>query len=242
MLARGVTLTLVAVLLMGGRVYGAPLPASCLDLIASSSPRILQPFERTMGTSRDRFEEIKAEAAVTNADIVLLGDSEIERWTKTLLSRSFPGWSTFNAGVSGDTAQSLIWRLANGDLPKHFPPYVIVFVGTNHPGNHSPEQVAAAIAVVLQYVRAAYPKADIIDVPPVPHPSSSVPQPPPTMTDLLRRCANGEDIAVVDPWTGHIDADGRLARDFRVDGLHLSPVGYKFLGAAVRKEMGEMGK
>jgi lysophospholipase L1-like esterase len=96
------------------------------------------------------FYKRQASAANKPVDLVIAGDSIAENWPEQQLKLLINSKArAFNAGMSGDGTQHLLWRLRSGTLDDLDPSTVLVVIGTN---NLSEPISACAIAMGIQAV------------------------------------------------------------------------------------------
>jgi lysophospholipase L1-like esterase len=93
---------------------------------------------------------------------VAIGDSIVMRWPDAMLQQAI-GMKTLNAGIGGDTAPAVLWRLQNGEWPKDVR-YVFVLVGTNDIWalSHPPCDVYSGIRAVVDEAHRIFPQARIL--------------------------------------------------------------------------------
>ena len=128
----------------------------------------------------------KKAAAAANLDIVMIGDSIIERWNGTrtveqiladdghltVFEEYFTRHGTGGTldgialGTSGDTSNNLLWHLSHGflDITELQPTVWFIMVGTNDLGRTgcSKRNALAGVLHVAQYLRDQRPGATII--------------------------------------------------------------------------------
>lgn len=90
-----------------------------------------------------------------------VGDSIMQRWPQPLLESGL-GVETLNAGVGGDTAAALLWRLENMDWAAQSPRYVLVVIGTNDLVRNTTCDVLYGLRAVTEKLRKTFPAAKIV--------------------------------------------------------------------------------
>ncbi len=157
-----------------GRYAWLALFALCVSAFEASAatcpapdvlPAAAKPFHRVapyINRYPDRLDEINRRAAAERFDVVFIGDSIVMRWPDATLQSAI-GRKTLNAGIGGDTAAALLWRLQNGTWPTDTP-VVIVLVGTNDGGRNAPCDVFVGIEAVVAKVHTVFPKAKVLVV------------------------------------------------------------------------------
>src|SRR5262245_38655439 len=116
-----------------------------------------------------RHQEFVKEAKKGGIDVLFLGDSITDYWSRTGLpvwEERFAPLKAANFGVSGDRTQHLLWRLKNGELEGLKPKAVVVLIGTNNVGQvNGPEPPASAIVgvqAVVAEIRQRLPQSRIL--------------------------------------------------------------------------------
>lgn len=120
----------------------------------------------------EKHARIRAKAAAVDADaarpfdLALFGDS-ITQFYVNNSAASFPGKHVFVSAIGGDAVQQLMWRLANGGMPRRAPLEARVLIGTNNLNPRSsvhlpPLELAERVADVLRYLRAAWPSTRLV--------------------------------------------------------------------------------
>jgi lysophospholipase L1-like esterase len=170
------------------------------------------------------------------ADLVVLGDSLAAAWPSADLLAARPGSVPFNFGLPGDRIQHTLWRLdavATGHLR---PRVVLVVLGTNNLGDgDAPASIVAGWRAVLGRVGALWSPPMVVGV--------GLPwRRPETGTGEGDRRAANSGLAGLLAETGGawLDPDPVLGGDAATtgetvssDGLHLTPVAYRRLSAAL---------
>lgn len=167
-------------------------------------------------------------------DLVMLGDSITHMWEwdsngKTVADEFFSKYSILNCGYGGDWTQNLLWRVRYGELDNYEAKLITVLIGTN---NHkaTKEEVASAIKLILDEIRARQPKAKILL-----HaifPCNEKPDDPIRIkndetNELIKKFADGENIIWFDINKKLMNEDGTISKDMFPDYLHPSPKGYR---------------
>jgi lysophospholipase L1-like esterase len=159
-------LNMVIVLLVAGAAQAAdtppPIPVAPKDaktLVGVPRP----PSDNVMG----RTEQFNAQAKVGGFDVLFIGDSITHCWEsehgKEVWAKRIAPFKAANFGIGGDTTQTVIWRLDNGNLTGALDPKVIVLMlGTNNSCFDKPEEVAAGIGAILARLHERFPKAKIL--------------------------------------------------------------------------------
>jgi lysophospholipase L1-like esterase len=139
----------------------------------------------------------------------------------------------FNAGVSGDRTEHLLWRLQHGNLAGPPPAAVVLLIGTNDlttgvPGR-PPEVVAAGIRANLLYLRQHLPRARILLLglwPRSESPDARLRRETVAVNRLIEKCGDDRMIVYADIGGLLLDSDGRLSPAASPDHLHFTALGY----------------
>ena len=102
-----------------------------------------------------------------NIDLVLLGDTITEFWSKTGKDSyaELEGWSPLNLGFGGQCTEHVLWRIQNGILDGYQAKAVMIMIGSNNIGrfgDEQPEWVAAGIKKIVETVKEKQPQAKIL--------------------------------------------------------------------------------
>lgn len=149
-------LLLFAWCITSSQAYASSCPAP------DTLPAAAKPFYRSapyFNRFADRLDNINRRAGADSFDALFIGDSIVMRWPDAMLQGAM-GRKTLNAGIGGDTAAALLWRLQNTKWPADIR-YVAVLVGTNDVVRNPPCDVYVGIRTVVGKVHATFPKAKV---------------------------------------------------------------------------------
>jgi lysophospholipase L1-like esterase len=166
---------------------------------------------------------LQINAANKHAQMVLLGDSLVERW-----SFRQQLWEELcqpaNLGVGGLNTASLLWLVRSGKLSAFHPKVWVILIGSNDIGAEppkfwqrrrpSPERIAAGVGEVVKTLKERDPGSQVL-VTALPRRHGSMEHVVAETNQALR--AQGLD--VVDPWGNDAVLSG--------DDLHLDNAGYE---------------
>ncbi len=113
-----------------------------------------------------RIEQVRAYRGQT-VDVVLMGDSIMHFW-EWLHPKSWAkftdGRKVLNCGYGGDRTQSVLWRIAHGELDGYTAKNVVLMIGTNNNVSKktNPDNVAKAIEKIVAQIKVKQPTARII--------------------------------------------------------------------------------
>ena len=231
MLSWKVALVLLFYSLAAHAQAGASLPCGPFtgDVLAAPEPR-----ENRWPVQR--FDLMKRRVKTERYRVLFLGDSLTERfptdapevWRRHMVPRG-----VFNAGVSGDRTEHLLWRLQHGNIAGPPPPGVVVLIGTNDLTNggegRPPEIVAEGIRANLLYLRQHLPGARILLLglwPRGESPQARLRQGTVAVNKLIQHCSDDRAIVYADIGGLLLDPEGRLTPEVSPDRLHFSALGY----------------
>ncbi len=166
--------------------------------------------------------------------VIFAGDSIIQGWTT--LSTDFPDLKAVNRGINGETSVGLILRLEEDILACH-PKAVVILIGTNDLSSGvAPRRIAAFIRRIADKIGRSGGGIPVVlchILPRRPEPGR-FPAKIRELNALIDRLAQSRvGLRVCDSFTPLAAADGGHRESCFVDGLHLSPEGYRELTAAL---------
>ncbi|WP_423737356.1 GDSL-type esterase/lipase family protein [Chitinophaga caseinilytica] len=186
-------------------------------------------------------------------DIVFLGNSITQgtggHRTTTTYKPGFPAFdSAFgmyrweSAGISGDRTQNVLWRLQNGAYREAAPRLIVLTIGVNNFPDNDPEEVAAGIKEIVNWIGKNMPKTKLLLLGPLP--AGNRP-------GEMRRVKFEKTQAIVKgfavrgrylPLAGtFILPDGSLdPKLYSGDGIHLQTAGYQAWAKALKPVVDEM--
>jgi lysophospholipase L1-like esterase len=199
-----------------------------------------------------KHQRLLERAKTGRNQIVFLGDSNTEAWDNRGLdtwNQLFAPYGALNLGVSGDTTQNVLWRIANGALDGRSPKVVVLLIGAGEfltPRDRdlwTPEQDVRGITAVVDAVRCKLPEAQIIDLAlfPAGQPTQPVRHQQVAVNDVLARAALGPHATYVDLGPYYLRPDGTEVEElYQPDGLHLSTAGYAVEGQLLEPRIKEL--
>jgi lysophospholipase L1-like esterase len=150
---------------------------------------------------------------------------------------AFAKYHPFDFGISGDTTQNLLWRLAHGQAQGLHPKVILLMIGTNDMRyTSSPQEIADGVGAIIQQYRKICPDAVIILQAIFPR-AASASDPYRVKVDatnaLLAKLADGSKVIYLDFRAKFLGPDGMLTKDIMPDFLHPSSKGYQIWADAV---------
>jgi len=200
-----------------------------------------------------RHEAVLETKKTLNPEIVLIGDSITHFWSGEPIAKirngveawklAFGGKRVLNMGFGWDRTQNVLWRIEHGEFDGLHPRFIILNIGTNNftttknAKENTPAQVAEAIGVICDRLRAKSPKSAIIVMGVFPR-GQKADNPYrakiSALNALLKPWAAKADVAFVDIGVKMLDADGSIPRDIMRDFCHPSEKGYAIWAEAVK--------
>jgi len=234
------------------RAVPAYADEACPALVASDPlPQEAQPDYVNEPNWRARVAQLdheQANADLSRVRLLFLGDSITQGWTPQLFQQFYGHRAALNLGVSGDSTQGLLWRLAHSSLGQTLRPrLVVLLIGTNDlwPGAH-PENIALGVAQVVRTIRHRSPDSRILLVGILPRgaePTDPLRPIEAKVNELIAHCADGAHVFYADVSRLMVDGQGRLSDQISFDFVHPTWVGYGILAAGlepyIRQALGD---
>lgn len=220
------------------------LPGTVLFLLSASGQAVDwaadKPFIYTNPSDMwQRHTAILAAVKKTpDARIVFIGDSITQFWEgkgKAVWDRYYAPRKALNLGVSGDRTNGCMWRLENGELDGIKPKLAVILIGTNNTwGDEMPVDASArGTRIIVETVRRKLPDTEILLL-------AIFPREDPNTNGkykLLNQAVSGikfdAKVHYLDIGKQFLDDNGKIARGFEGDKLHLSAEGYQIWAAAI---------
>ncbi|MFZ2655182.1 MAG: GDSL-type esterase/lipase family protein [Victivallales bacterium] len=191
----------------------------------------------------------KQKATEGGIDVLFLGDSITQLWYndprwpngQEAWDKNYKPLKAINLGVAGDTTCHLIWRIGEGRMIEGLTPKVtILLIGVNNitgrgkgssPGSGTPENIAAAIVLILDNLKKQMPDTKILLLgifPAFPDQSDSKWLEKIHKTNkIIAEQADYKKIFYLDIGNKLLSSDGKLDKEIIRDGIHLSEKGYE---------------
>jgi beta-glucosidase len=244
---RGLWITL-AMLAGVARAADAPAtaPASQASFVDPAVPAI--PSATEAPTFLPMHEQFLKRAKEGNIDLLFLGDSIIDGWTKApeVWEKNYKPLNAAHFGIGGDATQHLLWRISNGELDRIHPKVVVLLIGTNNSNSAPPESIAAAIEKIIGIVREKT-GAKVLLLAIFPRDRKSVTNGPRMATiravnERLARLDDGKNVRYLDFSQKFMSSDGKLDPSLFPDGLHPNEKGYQIWADAMQGTLEGMMK
>lgn len=222
----------------------APLPPALLTCDALSAA--LRPLAANDARLRDwanvgRYRD--ANATVTNAEVVFMGDSITDAWPQPRYGAFFPGKNYVGRGIGGQTTPQMLIRM-RADVVALKPKAVVILAGTNDiAGNTGPmtnEEISGNLASMAEIAKANNIKVVFSSIIPTSNyhqgPNQSAPQTVQrplarirALNDWMKQYAAANGHGYLDYFSAMTDARGMLRTELSADDLHPNAQGYAIM-------------
>ncbi|MDR1009740.1 MAG: GDSL-type esterase/lipase family protein [Opitutaceae bacterium] len=184
--------------------------------------------------------------------VLFIGDSITDGWSKApgVWEKHYGKYQPANFGISGDSTQHVLWRIANGELDNVSPKAVVLMIGTNNTAVNTPAEIAQGVATIISRIREKIPAARVLLL-------AVFPRGPRTVNGnhddavnrkivindvnaRLSRLADGKRVRFLDITKVFLDADGKIPDDVMPDQLHPGPKGYQLWADAMQPTLDTM--
>ena len=220
------------------------------SLLVLPPPRLNTAATFTQTTQRmgPRHEGFVERAKQGGIDLLFHGDSITDWWVqnddnRAMFEKYFAGIRTANFAISGDTTQGVLWGLRNGEGQGYQPKAVMLMIGTNNMGTHTPPEIAEGIGAIIVELRRNFPEARILLLAIFPRGVAGEPirQRVADTNRIIAKLHDGKYVHYLDIGDKFLDAQGNfLTGAFRPDNLHPAAPGYDIWGAAVKDKLAEL--
>jgi lysophospholipase L1-like esterase len=169
--------------------------------------------------------------------LYFLGDSITAFWPET----GKDSWQamtgkiqTFNAAISGDTTQNILWRINNGAFENIHPEVIILLAGINNLGlspELGAEDLSRGIRAIVSTLHRKSPSSRILVLSILPSSTAEDPvrQRILDTNALLSTLADRRKVYYLDLHTAFLDQHRNLLPNLLTDGTHPSAAGYRLM-------------
>jgi lysophospholipase L1-like esterase len=226
--------------------------------VAGNADAPLAPASKKDDSWQARHKALVERAKKGDAALVFLGDSLTQGWElegSEAWQKRFTPLKAANFGITGDKAQNVLWRIAEGkELQGLKPRVVVLLAGTNNLGSNRhgqltlapdpPQAIAECIAAVTGQLRKELPDSRILLLGILPRAAGADAPVRERIQDVNKRLASltGDNLRFLDLGSKFLDKDGRIPEELMPDALHLSPKGYEILADALAPVLEDMLK
>ena len=118
----------------------------------------------TNGAFIKKHESFLARAKAGPIDLLFLGDSITDGWSKAphIWERYYGAHRPANFGIGGDRTQHVVWRIENGELDGIQPKVTVLMLGTNNSASNTAAEIAAADKKIVELIRAKIPGTKVL--------------------------------------------------------------------------------
>ena len=196
-----------------------------------------------------RHEGFVAEAKKGGIDVLFMGDSITDNWRsrgKNVWNKYYAPMHAANFGIGGDRTQHVLWRIENGELDGIHPKVVVLMIGTNNSNSDPATDIAKAIKLILDDIRAKLPDTKILLL--AIFPRNKPADKPDQMekihqvNDIISKYADGKSVWYLDIGDKFLGPDGKVPADIMADFLHPTEKGYQIWADAMNPTLDEMMK
>lgn len=186
---------------------------------------------------RGWMDNTLAQVQRAQVQLAYIGDSITEAWDPQVFYQFNARRGAVNLGLWGDQTGGALYRLAHNQWDGLQPKVAVVLIGTNNlTWGHSPANVALGVAEIVRFIQERSPRTKVLVLGLLPR--GAMPNDPMraqvrAVNALIARCADNESVFYLDVGRYVLEADGRMADHISGDKLHLSPVGYALITAAI---------
>lgn len=181
---------------------------------------------------RQIYNELNKQA--TNNSIVFLGDSLTDFYRT---NEFFLNMDIYNRGIAGNTTNDVIKRLFENVISIS-PRKIFLQIGTNDLGiKKKPDYIVNNIREIIESIKSHLPSTEVYlislyPINPIAMPLSKIITRPRknqeinTINEMLVTLASQLNLTYIDVCSHLKDAKGNLKKEYTVEGLHISLIGY----------------
>ena len=239
--------TVRALLLAAAVCVILPAAPAQEDRTAQAPPATVVPADRLKEQWwKDRHEAKKARVAEGNVDLLLLGDSIMNRWDTTAVSVAeyyYGDRNCVDLGFGSDRTQHLLWRLNDLPMEKIHPKAAVILIGVNNISRDRPEDIALGVKACVDKAAALYPdmKILLLDIFPVRDHADPARENIAAVNARLAEMFNDyPNLTLMDLSSLWLDENGDVPKDLMDDGVHPTVFGYKLWAARIEPVIAEM--
>ena len=214
---------------------------------ATRSPAdAVTPFRNPYET--ERLQLLGEAARQPGARLVFFGDSITQSWEnqgRAVWEAFYADRQALNFGVGMAQTGNLLWRIEAGHFDVIRPRLIVLLIGTNNTdfGGHTPAQIAAGVAAVIEALQARLPEAGILLLGILPR-GRTVDDPlrrnNEAANQLLASLADGKRVVFRDIGPAFLNRDGSVNRELMSDPVHLNAQGYRVWAEAIEADIARM--
>jgi len=248
---RSTYLCVATILLFSSAALAQPAtvaPAPATQPTSEQDPTVPAP---KIGTAAQKFlerhEQFVKRAKEGNIDVLFLGDSITEGWTKApeVWKTNYEPLHAVNFGIGGDRTQHVLWRIENGEVENIHPKVCVLMIGTNNANSDPADDIARAIEKIVKTVQdktgakilllAVFPRDRERD-------KNNQMGTIHKVNQIIAKLDDGKTIRYLDIGPKFLGDDGHLNQKLFSDGLHPNAKGYQVWADAMRETLGGIMK
>ena len=194
----------------------------------------------------DRHQSLVETARAGNIDVLFVGDSITDFWTRegrAVWNEYFAPLNAANFGVAGDTVQGALWRMRNGELGGFQARLIILLLGTNNINRNRDADIVAGNRLLVEEFRREQPQARVLVLGLFPRGADSSNPYRRSIANInqgLAELADDEWVFYRDIGFQFLSPDGTLSEDVMPDALHPSAEGYRIWAEAMMPTVREL--
>ena len=197
---------------------------------------------------REKHDALVKRAKAGQIDLLFLGDSITEGWGDKgpeVWQRHYGRRNAACFGIGGDTAENLLWRMANGELEGIAPRVVVLLIGTNNLGlkKDPPDAVVRKVTAVVDALRRKLPAAKVLLLGLFPRgalPGAEMRAPIVAVNAQLARLDDGKAVRFLDLGSKLMNPNRSISKEVMPDFLHPSEKGYTIWAAGMEPLLAQM--
>jgi beta-glucosidase len=210
------------------------------------------PTERTDWASSYHTAMLQREPREA-VQVIFLGDSITMMWrSQSGYEGGTPVWDEYyaplpaaNLGISGDKTEHILWRITGGhDLDGLSPKVLVLLIGINNLLQGStPEDTAAGITTIVNYLRTKLPQTRILLLGVFPcweKADDPIRERVRRTNAIIRPLADRERVFYLDIGDKFLEPDGSIKVEKLRDLLHLSEFGYRIWAEAMQGRLKDL--
>lgn len=194
-----------------------------------------------------RHEEIIAFNKEKHPELLMIGNSITHYWAGNPIAKHIRGedsWAEFiapfnpvNMAYGWDRIENVLWRVYHGELEGISPKKIFINIGTNNLTLNTDEEIVAGLSFLLDAIRKRQPTATIYlsGI----YPRRKMEGRVVVINKKIQQLAKAKQIRFINPGVVFLNDKKLLDESLFSDGLHPNNLGYKKLGALLKKNLAE---
>jgi lysophospholipase L1-like esterase len=195
----------------------------------------LVPAPRTETWATKPFQDGLARGKKGQIDLLFDGDSITNHFgNDPVFKERYGKLNAADFAVPGDTVQTVLWRVENGEYDGIHPKLLVLMIGTNNIPKIAPEQIAEGIQNLLGEIKKRLPDTHILLLGILPRGNDPVHndqygwRTKITKTNkIIATFADGKQVTYIDIGAKFLQPDGSISKDIMGDYLHPTVAGNK---------------